>query len=265
MKLPKQMLPQPKGFYLHLGTFSDCLPRGSGLLAFMPCLLYALFAVGRDALQGWHPLEPSVPSYLYVFRIGNVYLYSLNGKFPHSFLPNDSVPGFIFRRFSHTMKSIISILFFVALIGGFTLSCRCLPFLIGFFHSEPIAESQYPPLAIDKAGPYADMEPTKERILNALKGIQDPEFNLNIVDLGLVQQIDIKNGQIDISITLTRQFCPYEKHISRDIKNLVNKMAPGAKVNVTVVPPKVWVYSGLTKDGQREWKAIEPNLKAGGE
>lgn len=162
------------------------------------------------------------------------------------------------------MKNIISIFFSVALIGGFALSCRYLPFLIRFFRPEPIAASQYHPPAIDKAGP-TDMELTKNRLLNALKRIQDPEFNINIVDLGIVRQIDIKNGQIDIAITLTRQFCPYERRISGDIKALVNKMIPEAKVNVTLSPPKVWVYSGMTKEGQREWKAIMPNAKEGGE
>jgi metal-sulfur cluster biosynthetic enzyme len=50
---------------------------------------------------------------------------------------------------------------------------------------------------------------TEERVLDALKAVVDPELGINIVDLGLVYEIDISpNGLVHIDYTLTTMGCP---------------------------------------------------------
>jgi metal-sulfur cluster biosynthetic enzyme len=50
---------------------------------------------------------------------------------------------------------------------------------------------------------------TEERIRQALMQVYDPELGINIVDLGLVYEIDLQdNGDVDIRYSLTTMGCP---------------------------------------------------------
>jgi len=50
---------------------------------------------------------------------------------------------------------------------------------------------------------------TEERIKQALTQVYDPELGINIVDLGLVYEVDVQdNGDVDIRYSLTTMGCP---------------------------------------------------------
>ena len=60
---------------------------------------------------------------------------------------------------------------------------------------------------------YGDGAPSdgdlKEKVLEALKSVVDPELGINIVDLGLVYEVDVDaEGGVDIKYTLTTMGCP---------------------------------------------------------
>ncbi|MGD8496471.1 MAG: metal-sulfur cluster assembly factor [Gemmatimonadales bacterium] len=46
------------------------------------------------------------------------------------------------------------------------------------------------------------------KILESLKGVIDPELGLNIVDLGLVYDIDVDEDKATVTMTLTSPGCP---------------------------------------------------------
>ncbi|MGH2589698.1 MAG: metal-sulfur cluster assembly factor [Actinomycetota bacterium] len=51
--------------------------------------------------------------------------------------------------------------------------------------------------------------PSEQQVLEALKSVVDPELGINIVDLGLVYEVDIHDGgDVDIQYTLTTMGCP---------------------------------------------------------
>ena len=51
--------------------------------------------------------------------------------------------------------------------------------------------------------------PSEDEVLEALKSVIDPELGINIVDLGLVYEVDIaEGGDVDIQYTLTTMGCP---------------------------------------------------------
>jgi metal-sulfur cluster biosynthetic enzyme len=69
-------------------------------------------------------------------------------------------------------------------------------------------------------GGGADGSPvTRERILEALKQVHDPELGINIVDLGLVYGVDVdENGDVDIRYSLTTMGCPIGPLIEDQIR-----------------------------------------------
>ncbi len=84
------------------------------------------------------------------------------------------------------------------------------------------------------------MMPTKEKILEKLAEIMDPELNYNIVDLGLVYRVEPKeDGTVEIDLTLTSPGCPLAPVIYGDVMEKVSKL-PGIKdvqVNIIWDPP----------------------------
>jgi metal-sulfur cluster biosynthetic enzyme len=60
---------------------------------------------------------------------------------------------------------------------------------------------------------------SRERILDALKQVYDPELGINIVDLGLVYDVDVhENGDVDIRYSLTTMGCPIGPLIEDQIR-----------------------------------------------
>ncbi len=59
----------------------------------------------------------------------------------------------------------------------------------------------------------------RERILQALMQVHDPELGINIVDLGLVYSVDVhEGGDVDISYSLTTMGCPIGPLIEDQIR-----------------------------------------------
>jgi metal-sulfur cluster biosynthetic enzyme len=77
---------------------------------------------------------------------------------------------------------------------------------------------------------------SKGEVLEALKKVIDPEIGLNIVDLGLVYNVEVKDDAIEVEFTLTSPGCPLGDMITNDIKQAVADMS-----DVSTVEPKlVW-------------------------
>ena len=80
----------------------------------------------------------------------------------------------------------------------------------------------------------------KEQIIDQLKTVYDPEItSINIFDLGLVYDIDIKDKDVTITHTLTSMFCPMADEISASIKRAVREVEGigEVKVKLTHTPP----------------------------
>lgn len=54
----------------------------------------------------------------------------------------------------------------------------------------------------------AQGELTSEVVLKALKAVFDPELGINIVDLGLVYEVEVNEGHVDVKYSLTTMGCP---------------------------------------------------------
>src|ERR671931_491486 len=80
----------------------------------------------------------------------------------------------------------------------------------------------------DTAEPTANGhgELTREAVLEALKAVVDPELGINIVDLGLVYDVDISGGHVHVTYTLTTMGCPIGPLIEAQMHQLIDPL-PG--------------------------------------
>ena len=82
---------------------------------------------------------------------------------------------------------------------------------------------------------------TSETIRKALKGVKDPELGLNIIDLGLVYDIDVTDaGDVHIRMTLTSPGCPSGPEITGEVKSLVADLEDVNSVDVEIVWEPYW-------------------------
>ena len=80
---------------------------------------------------------------------------------------------------------------------------------------------------------------TQETVQKALCGVKDPELNLNIIDLGLVYEVEVKeDGKVHIRMTLTSPGCPAGPEIVSDVKRTVEELegVTGAEVEIVWEP-----------------------------
>jgi len=74
--------------------------------------------------------------------------------------------------------------------------------------------------------------PTKEQIFEALKSVQDPELNQDIVSLDFVKSVAVCDGRVRVDVELTTPACPMREVIRRDIETAVRDLDGVIQVDV---------------------------------
>ncbi len=91
---------------------------------------------------------------------------------------------------------------------------------------------------------------TKERITDILRTVIDPEIGINIVDLGLVYEINISDNLIDITMTLTTPGCPMHGSITDWVKRIIEMTIPNVGVNVNLVWEPKWTPDKMSDEAK---------------
>lgn len=88
----------------------------------------------------------------------------------------------------------------------------------------------------------------KDKIIEALMEVNDPEINIDIVNLGLVYEINMDNEKnVEVKMTLTAIGCPLAGTITNNVATVLNQIpgVNGAKVDVVWSPP--WDRARVSK------------------
>ena len=99
-----------------------------------------------------------------------------------------------------------------------------------------------------------------DTILEALKDVIDPELGVNIVDLGLIYDLnwDDENDALIVSMTLTSAGCPLTDVIEKELENALDGVVERFRINWVWMPP--WGVDRITDDGREMMSALGFNL-----
>ncbi len=106
-----------------------------------------------------------------------------------------------------------------------------------------------------------DVEEMEDEILEELEQVHDPEIPVNIVDLGLIYEIDIDDeGNVDIEMTLTSMGCPTADAIVREVELTAGQVDEVRDVDVELVWQPPWSPEKVSEEGKATLSAMGINV-----
>ena len=92
----------------------------------------------------------------------------------------------------------------------------------------------------------------EEDVIEALRECYDPEIPVNIVDLGLIYEIDIKMPRIDVKMTLTALGCPMAGEVMADVRDHLLQIPGVEEAGVELVYEPPWTPERMSEDARWE-------------
>lgn len=90
----------------------------------------------------------------------------------------------------------------------------------------------------------------KEKVLEALKSVYDPELNINVVDLGLIYNVEVSEEKdVTVTMTLTTPGCPLHDSITTGVRYCVQGLEETRNVEVNLVWEPAWSPEKMTPEG----------------
>ena len=100
------------------------------------------------------------------------------------------------------------------------------------------------------------MSDIKNKVIEVIKKIYDPEIPVNIYDLGLIYKIEVENeNKVNVDMTLTSPNCPVAESLPKEVKDNIMKIDGISDVNLNLVWEPPW-----DKDKMSEAAKLELNL-----
>ena len=102
---------------------------------------------------------------------------------------------------------------------------------------------------------------TSQAIEDSLKQCMDPEVPLNIVEMGLIYGIDVKeNNDVNIKMTMTTQGCPLHETLVSDATRFVKKVPGVNNVKIDIVWEPPWSMDKMTEEGKLKIKKMSDSM-----
>ena len=97
---------------------------------------------------------------------------------------------------------------------------------------------------------YTGGVPTRDEVIEALRQVEDPELGMDIVDLGLLYDVEVEGPRVKVTHSLTSMGCPVGPLIQEDINRVTSEL-PGVEdvdVELTWDPP--WTPDKMSDDAK---------------
>jgi metal-sulfur cluster biosynthetic enzyme len=92
--------------------------------------------------------------------------------------------------------------------------------------------------------------PTKEDVVEALRAVEDPELGMDIVELGLLYDVEVEGPKVKVIHTLTSMGCPVGPLIQENVDQIVRAMPEVEDVEVELTWDPPWSPEKMSDDAK---------------
>jgi metal-sulfur cluster biosynthetic enzyme len=92
--------------------------------------------------------------------------------------------------------------------------------------------------------------PTVDDVQDALTNVIDPELGLDFVELGLVYEVEIEEGDVYVTFTLTSPGCPIGPQVSEQIEEFVSEVDGVERVYPKMVFSPPWTPEMMSEEAK---------------
>jgi metal-sulfur cluster biosynthetic enzyme len=96
----------------------------------------------------------------------------------------------------------------------------------------------------------AAMVPTEDDVMEALSNVIDPELGLDFVELGLIYGVQISEGNVQVTFTLTTPGCPIGPQVTEQIEEFVGDLDGVTSVHSEMVFMPAWSPEMMSEDAK---------------
>src|SRR5437588_12854716 len=92
--------------------------------------------------------------------------------------------------------------------------------------------------------------PTVDDVTEALTNVIDPELGLDFVELGLIYGVEIDQGHVHVTFTLTSPGCPIGPQVSEQLEEFVSELDGVQEVEPTMTFSPPWTPERMSDDAK---------------
>ena len=92
--------------------------------------------------------------------------------------------------------------------------------------------------------------PTKDEVIEALHAVEDPELGMDIVDLGLLYEVEVEDSTAKVIYSLTSMGCPAGPLIAQDIDSAVRQVEGIQEVELELTFDPPWTPDRMSDDAK---------------
>jgi metal-sulfur cluster biosynthetic enzyme len=100
------------------------------------------------------------------------------------------------------------------------------------------------------------MDYPRDPLWNALREVNDPEWPISLVDMGLIYDIRRAGAQVAVDLTFTAMGCPAMNFILDDVRAKLLQQPGVEQVEVNVVWSPPWTASRLSDEGREQMLSL---------
>ena len=92
--------------------------------------------------------------------------------------------------------------------------------------------------------------PSVDEVQDALTTVIDPELGLDFVELGLIYEIEVEEGEVFVTFSLTSPGCPIGPQVSEQIEEFVSELDDVTNVYPKMVFTPPWTPDRMSEDAK---------------
>jgi metal-sulfur cluster biosynthetic enzyme len=92
--------------------------------------------------------------------------------------------------------------------------------------------------------------PTREELIEVLRQVEDPELGMDIVDLGLLYDVQVEDATARVTYSLTSMGCPAGPLIAQDIDAVVRQVEGIEEVELELTFDPPWTPDKMSDDAK---------------